>query len=155
MCTRDIPAALMWARDTPSAPAWPEHTLPALITAEVCWGCQQPWLSPVTPSATYLPPNRHLFTAGSQTFSQFKTVTKLHFTLENYLYCNLASFVVKTSLATVRTGFLGVSVACFCLLGKFLRIADENRGHWGGVISSTLPWQTCHQLRCLTWGAAS
>lgn len=159
--TRDIPAAQMWgtlgaltrSRDISTCLAW---THPALITAGGVLGMPAAIAHPSSTFSPYLTrPDRHWFTASSQTFSQFKAVTKLHFTLKNYLYCNLASFVVKTSCATARTGILGVGVPCFCFLRKLTGIADENRGHWGGVISSTLPWQICHQLLCLTWGAAS
>ena len=43
-------------------------------------------LSPAPPSASHPPPDRRTFTASSQIiFSQLKAVSKLHFTLENYL----------------------------------------------------------------------
>ena len=106
MWPRDTPVAPTWSRDALAAAAQPRDT-PSAPTAQghprhlYCLGdtpsapitkvgalddarshgSAQLHLQPLT-----LPPDRHKFTASSQiVFSWLKAVTKLHFTLENYL----------------------------------------------------------------------
>lgn len=65
--------ALTEPRDALAAPDSPgTHPASTHHRSKCAGGCQQPWLSPVPPSASYPLPDRHLFTVAAKYFLRLK-----------------------------------------------------------------------------------